>query len=197
MDSSSRPKAQRRPRHPLLLPHNLVLQFGTTPAYLAEWFVATLGIVIAVTLIYVFVLNRSPPPEGVTVSKLEAAQSKEREAHTSFDPSTFLSTGQNALARGDYAGAILSSVNGACSLLTNALRSLNVDPSNMNVSDMAYVIQSKHVLQSDITQPIYQLSLLRLKVAESHPVTQQEAEWALNTFSWLVQILGGSSIRAS
>ena len=46
------------------------LQIGNDPLALVEWFVASFALIIAVTLVYIFVLNKSPPPEGLTEAKL-------------------------------------------------------------------------------------------------------------------------------
>jgi len=66
---------------------------------------------------------------------------------------------------------------------------------NMNVSDMAYLVQTRATRAPDITQPSYQLNMLHLKAAQSQQVTSQEAEWALNSASWLSQLVATQQIE--
>ena len=51
----------------------------------------------------------------------------------------------------------------------------------MNVSDLAYVIQTKSPGSPDITQPAYQFNLLHLKVERGESVTLGEADWSIST----------------
>jgi hypothetical protein len=165
-------------------PFSSVLQFGTNPAALAEWFVASSALVIVVTLVYVFVLNRSPPPEGLTETKVEM----EANSVEVSDPGPILSEANQTLAAGDIAKAVELAVKAARLTLSEVLRSSGIDTSNMNVSDMAYILQTRSAGSPDITQPLYQLNLLHLKVAQSQQITRQEAEWAINTSAWLAQL---------
>jgi hypothetical protein len=58
----------------------------------------------------------------------------------------------------------------------------------MNISDMAYIIQTRSPGTADITQPIYQLNLLHLKAVKGESITLQEAEWSMNTAAWASQL---------
>ena len=61
---------------------------------LAEWFVASVALLLVVTLIYIFVLNKSPPPEGITQSRTESSS-------VLGDPAPIISAAQDALRNGD------------------------------------------------------------------------------------------------
>jgi hypothetical protein len=164
------------------------LQFGNNLSSLFEWFVASIALLLVVTLIYVFILNKSPPPEGMTQSRLERSSIVSDSAAT-------ISSAHDALRNADNRKAVELAVGAVSGLLSTLLRSTGVDLSNMNVGDMAYLVQSKAVGSSDITQPIYQLNLLHLKCAQSQPISQQEAEWAVNTASWLSQLVTANQIH--
>jgi len=163
---------------------SIYLLTGNDPLALAEWFIASVAIIIAVTLVYVYVLQKSPPPDGLTEAKLES----QTEQNSLLDNSSTLSDAQNELSRGDLRKTVELSVRAASMVLSRILRLQGVDPSNMNVSDMAYIIQTRSLGSADITQPIYQLNLLHLKAAKGEAVTTQEAEWSINTAAWLSQI---------
>lgn len=164
------------------------LQSGNNPVALAEWFIVSVAIVIVVTLIYVFILNKSPPPEGITQAKIEST-------NVSIDTSSLISSAQDILKSGDTRKSVELAVTAAGNTLSTLLKSTGVDLSNMNISDMAYLVQSKATGSSDITQPIYQLNLLHLKSAQSQPIALQEAEWAINTANWLSQLVATQQIK--
>lgn len=166
------------------------LQGGNDPAALAEWFVASIALVIAVTLVYMFVLNRSPPPEGLTEAKVEIMQRNQ----IASDPGTFLSEAQSALKTGDAGKTVELSVRSASIVLSSVIERLGINPTNMNISDMAYLIQTKATTAPDITQTLYQLNLLRLRVSQAQSITLQEAEWAVNVAAWLMQLVSSQQI---
>ncbi|MGI0090923.1 MAG: hypothetical protein ACREBS_04370 [Nitrososphaerales archaeon] len=167
---------------------NLVV--GNAPVAFLEWFAASVALVIIVTLIYVFVLNRSPPPEGLTQAKLENV----RGALGSSDPSLFISDAENAVKTGDNGRAVELAVGAARALLVSIVEKLGIRSNNMNISDMAYLVQSKAARSPDITQPMYQLNLMHLKAAQLQPVTAEEAQWAISTSSWLSQLVSAHQI---
>jgi len=163
---------------------NVYLQSGNDPVALIEWFVASVSIIVVVTLLYVFVLGKSPPPEGLTEARLEM----QTEQNKMVDSSSILTEAQSALTSGDLRKTVELSVKATSLILSRILSSKGVDPSEMNVSDMAYIVQTKSPGSADITQPIYQLNLLHLKAAKGEPITAQEAEWSINTAAWVSQI---------
>ena len=163
------------------------LQFGNNVVSLAEWFVASIALVIVVTLIYVLVLNKSPRPEGMTQARLESSSMLS-------DPASIISSAQDALRNGDNKKAVELSVKAVGVTLATLLSATGVDLGNMNTSDMAYIVQTKATKSPDITQPIYQLNLLHLKAAQSQQITIQEAEWAINTANWLSQLVTAQHI---
>ena len=166
------------------------LQTVTDALDFVEWFVASSALVIVVTLIYVFVLGRSPPPEGLTEAKFEMQNQKIE----SIDVSAIISEAHAALTNSDFKKAIELSVKATISTLSRILTSRGLDPSHMNISDMAYIIQSKSPGMPDITQPAYQLNLLHLKIEKEESVTQPEASWAISTANWFSQLEAGSQI---
>jgi len=163
---------------------NVYLQSGNDPVALIEWFVASVSIIVVVTLLYVFVLGKSPPPEGLTEARLEM----QTEQNKMVDSSSILTEARSALTSGDLRKTVELSVKATSLILSRILSSQGVDPSEMNVSDMAYIVQTKSQGSADITQPIYQLNLLHLKAAKGEPITAQEAEWSINTAAWVSQI---------
>ena len=82
---------------------------------LAEWFVASVALLLVVTLIYVFVLNKSPPPEGITQAKFESPS-------VVSDPALVISAAQDALKSGDGRKAVELSVKAVSLSLTSLLR---------------------------------------------------------------------------
>ncbi len=163
------------------------LQFGNNLVNLVEWFIASIAFIVVVTLIYVFVLNKSPPPEGFTQAKLEISS-------VSTDQGSNISAARDALKNADYRKAVELSVKAVRGSLAMLLSGSGVNLSSLNVSDMAFLVQSK-AKSPDITQPIYQLNMLNLKAAQSQSITIQEAEWAVNTSDWLAQLVSTQQIR--
>ncbi|HYB04419.1 MAG TPA: hypothetical protein VED17_08150 [Nitrososphaerales archaeon] len=167
-----------------------VLQTGTAPLDLIEWFLASVALVVVVTLVYVFVLNKSPPPEGLTEAKLEA----QNQTNESIDVSPILMEAQTAVSNSNFKKAIELSVEAVGLILSRNLMSKGGNPANMNVSDLAYVIQTKSPGSPDITQPAYQLNLLHLKVERGESVTQPEADWSISTANWFSGLVVNSQI---
>jgi len=163
------------------------MQFGNNVVSLAEWFVASIALVIVVTLIYVLVLNKSPNPVGMTQARFENSSMLS-------DPASIISSAQDALRNGDNRKSVELAVKSVGASLANLLKGTGVDLGNMNTSDMAYLVQTRATKSPDIIQPIYQLNLLHLKAAQSQQITIQEAEWAINTANWLTQLVTAQHI---
>jgi len=156
----------------------LTLAFtGTNQSELVEWFVASVGLIVIVTLIYVFVLDRSPPPEGITEAKLEQQLSE------TADGSAMLLQTHTAILGGDYALAVDLACRSATVTLGNVL-GMTGGNSGMNAADLAYLVQTKAKSCPPISESCYQLNLLHLKVAQGQKITQQEAEWAVSVANW-------------
>ena len=164
-----------------------LLQSGNNLNALLEWFVASVALIGAVTFFYVFVLNRSPSPDGLTQAKLEATASTR-------DVTQIFSLAQEALSKGDANRAIELSVKVVRRSLENVLRKTGINLEDMNVSDLAYLAQTRASRSPDIAQHAYQLNLLHLKAAQSQQLTQQEAEWAVNTSSWISSLATNGQI---
>lgn len=164
------------------------LQLGTTDTSLVVWFVVSAVLITLVTLIYVYVLSKSPPPEKFTQIKLEARQ-------TSVEVPNLLVSSENALRSSDFRSSIDYSIKAVALTLATLLEMTGANLANMNVSDLAYLVQSKFQQLPDITQHIYNLNLLHLKAAQGHLLTAQEAEWALNISNWLVQLAQAGKIK--
>lgn len=161
---------------------------GINSVALLEWFAASVVLLVVVTLIYMFVLSRSPPPEKLTQLGLEAKQN-------SAEVPELLVSADSALLSGDVNTSIDLSVKAAALMLAPLLGRTGVNLSNMNISDLAYLVQSKSQQSPDITQHLYNLNLLRLKAAQGLPITKEEAEWAIVTVRWLLQLTQGGQIR--
>ena len=116
---------------------------------LLEWFVASVALVMIVTLVYILLLNKSPPPEGPTQAKLESVQNQSRSGY----PDLIISDAENAIKNGDNGKAVELAVDAARASLMFLMARIGVKPSNMNISDMAYLVQSKASKSPDITQP--------------------------------------------
>ncbi len=160
------------------------MQFPNDPVALTEWFLFSVAIVVIVTLVYVYVLNRTPVPQGLTVAKIEQAQA---DSQQKLDPHTSLQQASQTLQSGDLKGAVESSVRAVSIALSNLLVSSGTpDLSAMSISDMAYLVQTKAKSAPQIAQPVYQLNTLRLKAVQNQPVDQQEAAWAVSLANWLV-----------
>ena len=169
-----------------------LLQTGNNPVALAEWFVASIALIIVVTLVYIFVLNRSPPPEGVTQAKVESSH----DIVTQPDAGALLLEAQNSLKVGNTNATLELSVRAASAMLGSVLSSMGINSSNMNITDMAYLVQGRSPASPDITQPLYQLNLLRLRSAQSQPMSPQEAEWSVNVVTWLSQLIANRQIAS-
>ncbi len=171
-----------------LIPQTSYLLFSNSVIALVEWFIASAALILVVTVVYVLILNKSPPPEGITQAKVEHSP-------ISVNSEQIISSAKESLSNNDFAKSVELAVNAVGTSLATLLVSNGVSVSNMNVSDMAYLVQSKATGISDITQPIYQLNLLHLKGAQSQTISQQEAEWAVNTAVWLTQLVSTQQIR--
>jgi len=148
-----------------------------------EWFFASVAIIVVVTLVYVFILGRSPPPEGLTKAKLEM----QSQGTPAVDVSSMITEARTAVSTGDLKKAVELSVKATGAVLSKVVSMKGSDPTDMNVSDMAYIIQTRSPGLTDITQPAYQLNLLHLKSEKGEPVTMQEADWSIQTASWFAQ----------
>ncbi|HZW55594.1 MAG TPA: hypothetical protein VFF30_04835 [Nitrososphaerales archaeon] len=177
-----------------MLPNNIQALFtGNDPVALAVWFLASIGLVIVVTFIYVFVLNKSPPPEGETVARQEKMQQElvavSSAPSTSSSLSSILSQIHSAMLASEYPKAVELCVYFSSSILGSLLRSNGGDPTNMSISDLAFLIQSKAKISPQISEPMYQLNLIRLKAAQGQPITKEEAEWAVSVANWVGQLV--------
>lgn len=166
------------------------LATGTSAVFLAMWFVASVGLVAAVTVIYVFVLNRSPPPDTLTVAKIDSS----RETALSNGPDVLLAEARASLQSGSLTSSIEQSVRAVGLVLSDVLRTSGNVAESMSISDMAYLIQTKAKTPTDISQPIYQLNLLRLKILQGQSSSPEEADWALRTAAWLIELAKSNQI---
>ncbi len=162
----------------------VLLQFPNDPVALSEWFLFSVALVVIVTILYVYILNRTPAPEGLTVAKLEQSQS---DTQKTLDPHPALQQASQSLQSGNLKGAVESSVRAVSLALGNILvGSGTQDLSAMSISDMAYLVQTRAKSSPQIAQPVYQLNTLRLKAVQNQVVDQQEAAWAVSLANWLV-----------
>ncbi len=170
-----------------------VLQFPNDPVALGEWFLFSIALVVIVTLIYVYVLNRTPAPQGITVAKLEQAQV---ENQRTTDPNPLLQHASQSLQSGDLKGAVESSVQAVSLVLTEILHSSGTPSvSFMSISDMAYLVQTRAKSAPQIAQPVYQLNTLRLKAVQNQTIEQQEAAWSVSLANWLVHQIQSEQVK--
>ena len=169
------------------------LQFPNDPVALGEWFLFSIALVVIVTLIYIFVLNKTPTPQGVTVAKLEEAQA---EAQKTVDPNPFLQQAAQALQANDLKGAVENSVRAVSLDLVEILRGAGIsDVSSMSISDMAYLVQTRATSAPQIAQPVYQLNTLRLKAIQNQTIEQQEAAWSVSFANWFVHQIESEQVK--
>lgn len=169
------------------------LQFPNDQVALGEWFLFSIALVVIVTLLYIYVLNRTPAPQGVTVAKLEEAQAENQKTP---DPEPLLRQATQLLQAGDLKGSVEASVRAVSLVLTEALRvSGTADVSSMSISDMAYIVQSRAKSSPQIAQPVYQLNNLRLKAVQNQTIEQQEAAWSVSFASWLVNQIESRQVQ--
>jgi hypothetical protein len=168
------------------------LQFGYDPAALLEWFLATVGIIVVVALVYVFVLQKSPPPSGVTMAKLEQ-QSPQVQGGTTARAA--VSEAESFLTASNFAGAVESSARAISLAFSGLLASLGQGADGLGIADAAYLVQSKSSGGPDIVQPIYQLNNLRLQALRGQSVNPEEAAWAVNFAKWLIQAIESNQIK--
>jgi hypothetical protein len=166
----------------------LVLQSGNNALDLVEWFLASVGLVVAVTLVYVFILSKSTAPPTMTVAKVEeAAGPGENLAGVQV---AIQKTGQ-ALQAHDFRGVVEESAEAVSIVLRRAAQViLGRDLEGAGIADLAYIIQSKSKTPINIAEPTYQLNNLRLRAIQDQPIQEQEATWAASFSKWLVELLG-------
>lgn len=165
------------------------------PLALVEWLVASVVLVVVVTLIYKYVLGNSPPPESLTVAKLEQEAKSTLEQS---EPNQLLNRAETELRNNNLSGAVEGSIEVVRQSLTQLLRKskVRVEP-NMGVNDLAYLVQSREVSGPQIADPISQLNNLRLKIAQDQPIDSQQASWAVSFSAWLIQAVQGDHIKLS
>lgn len=169
------------------------LQFPINQLDLIEWLIASIVLVVVVTLVYVYVLNRSPPPEGRTVAKQEEA---DLAARASLDPNPVLTLAGNDLRTNDLKAAIENSAAAILLCLSGEMGKVVGQPSRgMGMSDIAYILQSRARSGPQFAEPVYQLSNLRLRVAQNQVVSQDEASWAVSFASWLVNAFQNDQVK--
>ena len=164
------------------------IQLSINSLNLSEWFVASAALVMLVTLVYFYILGKSPAPEKMTQAKLEGYQG------TLETPNLIVSI-EDAIKSGDFKTSIELSTRAAALMLANLLVKSGANLAIMNISDLAYLVQSRSPQSPDITQHLYNLNLLHLKAAQSEMVSKDEAEWALSTLRWLQQLSETGQIR--
>lgn len=165
------------------------LQFPNDPVALGEWFLFSIALVVIVTLIYIFVLNKTPTPQGLTVARLEEAQ-------RAVDPNPFLQQAAQALQSNDLKGAVENSVRAVSLELVEILRGAGItDVSSMSISDMAYLVQTRASSAPQIAQPVYQLNTLRLKAIQNQTIEQQEANWSVSFANWFVHQIESEQVK--
>ena len=152
------------------------------------WFVLSAVLILVVALIYVYVLSKSHPPEKLTEMKREAF-------HSSADVPSLLTYAESALRSGDFRTSIDFAIKASALTLIMFLDNTETNLANLNVSDLAYLVQSRYPQLPDITQHVYNLNLLRLKSVQGHLLTSQEVEWALSTVNWLIQLTEKGQIK--
>ncbi|MHB1908976.1 MAG: hypothetical protein ACYCQJ_08930 [Nitrososphaerales archaeon] len=169
------------------------LQFANDPVSLAEWFIASLIIVAVVTFFYLRVLNKSPPPEGQTVAKLEQTNMINEQF---LDPLPLINSAEQALASNMLVPAVENSAQAATLCLYN-LANGNIDhvSKTMGLSDLAYLVQSKAKTSPQIAEPSYQLNSLRLRALQNQIIDQKEASWALSFAKWLIQAVQENQVK--
>jgi hypothetical protein len=165
-----------------------MLQAGIESS-LAFWFIASVALVVLVTLIYVFFLSKSPPPPGMTVEKVEAAQRLQ-----GTEPDALITKARDAIAIGNVNQSIEFSTNAIGMILSFLLERAGIPNASLGLSDMAYLVQTKAKASPDISQPVYQLNLLRLKSLQGENVTAEQADWAINAATWLAQLAHSEQI---
>jgi hypothetical protein len=168
------------------------LQFNNNPFALGEWFLFSVALVLVVTLVYLLVLHRSPPPEGLTMSKLEESNSLQTRAGA-LQP---LAQAESFLAANNINGAVQSSVITVSVALKSLLGSqVGTEGDTLGISDAAYLVQSKAASAPQIVQSVYQLNNLNLQTLRGQPVSQAEAAWAVSFAKWLVQAIESNQIK--
>lgn len=171
-----------------MLDFTFILQSGNNALDLAEWFLMSVGLVVAVTLVYVFILNKSPPPPTITVAKVEEAATQ---SESLADVQVAFQKTDQALQAHDYKSVIEDSAEAVSIVLRRAARSmLGRDLEGAGIADLAYIIQSKSKTPINIAEPTYQLNNLRLRAIQGQPIQEQEASWAASLSKWLMQMLG-------
>jgi hypothetical protein len=174
---------------------NFAFQFPNDPVALGEWFVASVALVVVVTLVYIFVLNRRAPPAEVTSATAQQV-TQPQVASAPADPSTSLTMAQQALQSGDNVRAVEYSVQTVESLLEGVARGSGAEPKYMNITDLAYLIQARSPSSSPQFAPsVYQLNSLRLKALQGQVVTQQEASWAVQLAAWVGQLTSSGRVH--
>jgi hypothetical protein len=172
---------------------NSFFQFPNDPIALIEWFIASVILIVVVTLLYVYVLNKSPPTEGVTVAKLEASSEA---ARRNQDPTPLLLKADTALKNNNLNEAVESSAE-AVSLYLRGLieKQSGPPPLGLGISDLAYLVQTRAKAAPQIADPAYQLNNLRLKAAQNQPIDLQQASWAVSFAKGLAQTIQEDQIK--
>ncbi len=169
-------------------------QFPNDPVALAEWFVASIVLVVVVTLLYVYVLSKSPPPEGVTVAKLEQIQASDQVSAS--DPLPIVAKAEATLRDGKLDEAIASSAEAATLIFRNLLEaSYGKVSSTMGLSDLAYLVQTRAKSPPQFADSAYNLNNLRLRALQKQPLDLQQASWAVNFTKWLLDLAQTGQIK--
>jgi hypothetical protein len=175
-----------------ILPVISPLQFSNDPIALTEWFVASVAVILVVTLIYVGVLRRSPPPEGITVAKLDQTPQLSR----AIDPHPLVAEAESALAQGNMYLAIDSASKAVSLILNNILSTeLGLAVQGLGLADAAYLVQTKAASAPQIVQPIYTLNNLRLQVLRGQAINPPDASWAVTFARWMLQVVDANQIK--
>lgn len=164
---------------------------GFDTILVAEWFVASVAIVFVVTLMYRYVLSSSPPPAGPTVEKVEEMKYAPLSV---LDANRSIEQAGQAIAGQDYRTAVNLAVHAASEILRSLLVSVGGDPSDMNVSDLTYLVEIRAKTGPKIAPSCYQLNSLRLKALQGQPLTKEEAEWCVSTSLWLKGVFDSKAI---
>jgi hypothetical protein len=178
-------------------------QFPNDPIALLEWFAASVVLVIVVTLVYVYVLNKSPPPQGETVSKMERST---RSTQLVLDPDALLLKADAAVKSSKFAEAVEFSARAVGLCLTQIIQRNfakeqvggsrpQLVTSGMGIADLAYLVQTRAKSAPRFAETVYELNNLRLKAARNQTIDLQQAIWAFSVASSFCQLAQSDKIK--
>lgn len=105
---------------------------------------------------------------------------------STYDAETKISLAEEAISIMNVRKAIELCIEAAADVFSQLLQKVNVNPSLMNISDMAYILERKG-FKIKVTDPAYKLNTMRLKLLANISISPSDAKEAIKLAKYIIE----------